>query len=199
MMVPIMVRYYDICTTDDNLSAEELSRIPLGRVDICGDNDIIWGTDVIVGHKELQEEDIEFNLIFAKIQSLTADSTVHTYDRLVSEGINKYPDAFNLYVEWGTAITILPFEQISESLKEYLLQYHSPHGGVSIGIGTSIHNRLWQGKDSYEYKYNLLNDINTDMREELFRCLELNPNASFDEFAKKYGGLTKKEILRNKL
>ena len=38
MMVPIMVRFYDVCTTDDNLSFEELSELPLGRVEICGDS-----------------------------------------------------------------------------------------------------------------------------------------------------------------
>lgn len=53
MMVPIMVRFYDVCTKDENLSVEELSELPLGRVEICGDNDIIWGTHKIIGHKEL--------------------------------------------------------------------------------------------------------------------------------------------------
>lgn len=42
--------------------------------------------------------------------------------------------------------------------------------------------------DSFEYKFNLLNDINIDMREELFRCLELEENASFDDFAKNMAG-----------
>lgn len=116
MMVPNMVRYYDLTTTDANLSLEELSSIPLGRVDICGDNDIIWGTHTIIGHKELQEDDIEFNLVCTKTQGLSANSTVHTYDFLILQGIGEYPKSFQLFVEWGTATTILPFEKISEKL-----------------------------------------------------------------------------------
>lgn len=195
MMVPIMVRFYDICTTDDNMSIEELSGLPLGRVEICGDNDIIWGTHEIIGHKELQEEDIEFNLVCTKIQELNANSTVHTYDFSVAHGLVKYPDSFNLYVEWGTATTILPYEHISSKLKEYLKEYSSPHGGVATGID----NIALKGEKSFEYKFNLLNDVNKEMREELFRCLQLNANASFEDFAKKYGGMTKEVILRNKL
>ena len=48
--------------------------------------------------------------------------------------------------------------------------------------------------DSFEYKFNLLNDINIDMREELFRCLELEENASFDDFAKNMAGWRKKKF-----
>ncbi len=194
MMVPIMVRCYDICTTNANLSVEELSDVPLGRVDICGDNDIIWGTHEIVGHKELQEEDIEFNLICTKIQDLTENETVHTYDFMIAEGITKYPNSFSLYVEWGTATTVLPFEQISDKLKEYLREYRSPHGGVSMGISSGSLQ-----EDSYKNKYNLLNDVNKQMREELFRCLGLDRHADFDEFASKFGGVTKAEILEKKL
>lgn len=107
----------------------------------------------------------------------------------------KYPDSYNLYVEWGTATTILPYEKISEKLKEYLKEYRSPHGGVA----TRIDNIALRGEKSFEYKFNLLNDINKEMREELFRCLQLEANADFDDFAKEYGGLTKEEILRRKL
>ncbi len=199
MMVPIMVRYYDIRTTNGNLSADELSGVPLGRVDICGDNDIIWGTHKIVGHKELQEDDIEFNLVCTKIQELSDNSTVHTYDFLVSDGIVDYPGKFNLYVEWGTAAAILPFERISETLKEYLKEYRSPHNGVSVGAGTLLQNMLLYGESAYEYKYNLLNDINKNMREELFRCLGLDSNTEFDDFARRFGGLTKKEIVKRNL
>ena len=195
MMVPIMVRFYDVCTTDDNFSVEKLSELSLGRVEICGDNDIIWGTHKIIGHKELQKEDIEFNLVCTKIQEFNIHSTVHTYDSFVADGICKYPNSFNLYVEWGTATTIMPYEQISPKLKEYLREYRSPHGGVAM----SISNTALKGEGSYNFKYNLLNDINKDIREELFCCLQLRPDASFDEFANKFGGLTKEAILKKKL
>lgn len=190
MMVPIMVRFYNVRTTNPDLSVEELAQYPLGRVTICGDNDIIWGTHTIVGHKELKEDDIEFSLICCRIKNLSPNTTVHTYDMFVSDGMVEYPKSFNLYVEWGTAVTILPYERISEKLQEYLKEYHSPHGGVSIGIYPEL-----IGENSFEYKGNLLNDINKKMRSELFSCLGLDENATFDEFAMMFGGLTQKEIL----
>lgn len=199
MMVPIMVRYYDIYTTNKNLSVDELSGIPLSRVEICGDNDIIWGTHTIIGHKDLQENDIEFNLVCTKIQEFSEHTTVHTYDFLVSDGIIDFPEKFNLYVEWGMAATILPFERISEKLREYLQEYRSPHGGVSVGVGSLLHSMVWHGESEYSYKYNLLNDINKNMRAELFHCLGLDADADFDDFAKKFGGLTKEEILKRNL
>ena len=52
------------------------------------------------------------------------------------------------------------------------------------------------GKKGYKYKYNLLNEENSEIREELFRCLQLSSNANFDDFAIQFGGLTKKQILR---
>lgn len=195
MMVPIMVRFYDCYTENADMSIEELSKFPLGRVEICGDNDIIWGTHAIVGHKKLQEDDIEFNLVCTKLQNLSDKTTVHTYDMLVSDGIIKKPESYNLYVEWGMATTILPFDKISNKLREFLKEYRSPHGGVSIGVGTSVQSKLVQGEEAFDYRYNLLNDVNQDMREELFRCLGLDANASFDDFAKKYNGITKSEIL----
>lgn len=195
MMVPIMVRFYDVCTSEDNLSVEDLEYMPLGRVEICGDNDIVWGVHKIIGHKELQKDELEFNLICTKIQRINVNSTVHTYDSLVANGSLEYPDSFKLYVEWGTATTILPYENISSKLREYLKEYHSPHGGVYTGIN----NIALMGENSNEYKFNLLNDVNKKMREELFRCLMLESDASFDDFAKKYDGMTKEELLKNKL
>ena len=194
MMVPLMIRYYDVETTNPDLSAEELEQYPLGRVTICGDNDIIWGTHTIVGHKELNEDDIEFNLVCCRIKNPDRDIPVHTHDMLVSDGMTEYPESFYLYVEWGTAVTMLPFERISKKLQEYLRDYRSPHGGVSIGIYPE-HIQ----ENSFEYKGNLLNDINKEMRMELFSCLGLKQNATFDEFAVRFGGLTKKEILAKKM
>ena len=98
-------------------------------------------------------------------------------------------------MEWGTATTIMPYEQISPKLKEYLREYRSPHGGVAM----SISNTALKGEESYKFKYNLLNDINKDIREELFSCLQLRADASFDEFANKFGGLTSEKILKKKL
>ena len=192
MMVPIMVRYYDLITERSDWKAEELSEYQLSRVDICGDNDIIWGKHTIIGHKELTEKDIEFNLVCTKVNKINSHYTTHTFDMLAAAGLLSGIDSYQLRVEWGTAATFLPYNQLSTRLKEYLAEYRDPHSGVSIGIFPDI------DKSRYSSKMNLLNPDHDEMRAELFRCLGLSPDADFDAFAASYGGLTKKEIL-NKL
>ena len=189
MMVPIMVRYYDLITERSDMNAEGLSKYQLSRVAICGDNDIIWGKHTIIGHKKLSEDDIEFNLVCTKVKSLNSHITTHTYDMFVADGLLPGTDQYQLYVEWGTASTFIPYNQLSTQLKEFLAEYRDPHGGVSMGIFPDI------DKSHYSSKMNLLNPNNNEMKEELFRCLKLSPDADFDVFAASYGGLTKREIL----
>lgn len=38
-------------------------------------------------------------------------------------------------------------------------------------------------------------EMNREMREELFLCLGLQKNATFNNFAEKFGGLSKEEIV----
>lgn len=196
MMVPIMVRYYNQLTTNPDLSIEELEEMPLSRVDICGDNDIIWGTHQIVGHKQLKESDLEFNLVCSKYINKNKHCTVFTQDSMIHDKLISMPEEYQLHIEWGTAVTALSSNQISEKLREFLKDYHSPHGGVSMGIYpdllmTSEEVRMQRPA----YKFNLLEDINREIRNELFSCLGLTEDATLNEFADKFGGLTKKEIL----
>lgn len=197
MTVPLMIRFFELVTTDGNLKAEDLKNIPLDRVQICSDNDIIWGTHPIVDHKELDCDDIEFNLICAKFLSESRICTVFTHDNLIKDNLIAMPEEFKIHAEWGTAKTILPYEQISDKLKELLAGYHSPHGGVSTRIHPSV-LLLSEDKKSeyYNYKYNLLNKHNQHIKDELFTCLGLSKNSGFDDFAEKFGGLNKAEILK---
>lgn len=198
MMVPVMVRYYGLMTTDADITVDELESCKLGRVDICGDNDIIWGTHPIIGHRQLREEDIEFNLVCAKLIRDDEHKTVTADDFNISEKIIECPRRFSLYVEWGMATTILTYDKISEKLEAYLENYRCPHGGVA----PSIHPMLMEDEtetvyagNPYMYWYDLLNDSNREFREELFICLGLSKAATFDDFAGKFGGMTKAEIM----
>ena len=197
MMVPVMVRFFELVTTNGELKANDLKNISLGRVEIYGDNDIIWGTHPIVDHKELEENDIEFHLICTKYFREDKHSTVFTQDFLMKDNLIKVPREYNLYVEWGTATVTLTFDQISEKLKEYLTGYSSPHGGVAMGIYPNVLLLSEEEKlNVYTYKYDLLEKHNQSMREELFSCLGLEKDADFDDFAEKFGGLKKAEILK---
>ena len=185
MMIPIMVRYYDLITERSDLKADDLSGYPLSRIDICGDNDIIWGKHTIVDHKQLSEDEIEFPLICTRIKKPSIHDTTHSFDLLIGTKLLATPPQYNLYVEWGTASTILPSEQISGSLKSFLQAYHDPHGIVKIGILPNLEGD----------QMDLLNDHQSEMRRELFRCLGLEEDVDFDSFAVAFHGLTKEELL----
>lgn len=197
MMVPLMIRFYDIVTPNGNLTADELKNIPLGRLQLCVDNDIIWGTHPIIDHKELEADDIEFNLVCTKVIGENKHCTVFTQDFLIKEKLIAMPEEYSIYVEWGTAAATIPYTQISERLRELMADYHSPHGGVAISIFPRLLMLSEEKKKEYfDLKYNLHEEHNSELRGELFACLGLSSDADFDDFADKFGGLQKAEILK---
>ncbi len=196
MMVPIMVRYYNLITDNPNMTAHDLENIPLGRLDICGDNDIIWGTHTIVDHKELTEDDLEFHFICTKIISRSPHTTLFTQDMMMHNGIIPKKE-YTLYIEWGFAQTELEYDKLSDKLKSYLEHYFSPGRGVGMGIhpGYAVPDEKHRQNNTL-YRDNLLNPENREFLNEIFACLGLDPDTDFDTFAVKLGGLTKSEILK---
>ncbi len=194
MMVPIMVRPYQLITDDPNLKFDELCHVPLGRVQIVGDNDIIWGTHTIVDHKPLAPDDLEFNFVCTKIISHSQHNTLFTQDIFMRNGLIPQQE-YTLYIEWGFAQTSLRYDQLSDKLKSFLADYSSPHGGVSMGIDPRSAVPDEKRRQYYSYRMNLLNHENHEMLSEIFTCLGLNTDTTFDQFAEKFGGLTRQEIV----
>jgi len=194
MMVPLMVRYYRINTEDPNLKSQDLDQIPLGYVDIVGDNDIIWGKHTIVDHKTLAEDDLYFNFVCTKIVSKSKHTTLFTQDGFFRDGLIPKQE-YTLYIEWGFAQTSLRYDQLSEKLKEYLDSYSSPHGGVAITIDPrkAVPDEQYRRRSSY--CQNLLNPENRDFLNEVFACLGVEKDLTFDQFAEIFGGLTRQEII----
>lgn len=194
MMVPIMVRAYQLITEDPNLKADTLRHVPLGRVKIVGDNDIIWGTHTIIDHKPLVPDDLEFHFVCTKIISNSPHNTLFTQDRFMHDGLIPQQE-YTLYIEWGFAQTSLRYDQLSDKLKAFLADYSSPHGGVSMGIDPCSAVPDQKHRQYYSYRKNLLNPENHEILSEIFACLGLNSDTTFDQFADKFGGLTHQEIV----
>ena len=189
MMVPILVRLYHQVTDDPNRKAEDLRSVPLGRVLTVADNDIIWGTHTIVDHKTLAPEDLEFNFVCAKI----APNRRYN-DQLQLDPIQrKIPmEQYTLYIEWGFAQTSLRFDQLSDKLKDLLADYSSPHG-----VFISIDPRLAVPDEKHQHyilRESLLSPENREMLNEIFACLGLAEDTTFDRFAERYGGLSLQTI-----
>jgi len=194
MTVPIMVRPYQLITDNPNLKADELCRVPLGRMEIAGDGDIIWGTHAIVDHKTLSPDDLEFNFVCTKIISRSQHNTLFTQDMFMRDGLIP-KQQYTLYVEWGFAQTSLRYDQLSDKLISFLADYSSPHGGVSISIDPRSAVPDEKRRQYNSYRNNLLNPENHEMLSEIFACLGLNTDATFEQFAEKFGGLTRQEIV----
>ncbi len=182
MTVPVMVRFYEVMTPNASMTPEELSQYPLGRVEICADNDLLWRTHPIVGHRNLTAEDIEFPLVCSRVSG---------------DFFPEEKSACDLYVEWGTAQVVLPASSLSPVLQDWLKGYFCPWGGVQLGIFPDLVGLREEEKLRLDtYRNNLQIPQNWEIREELFCCLGLPDDADFDDFAVSFGGLTMEEIVK---
>lgn len=179
MMVPIMVRFYNLITEDPNLKYKDLSSIPLDRVDIVADNDIIWGRHTIVDHKILDEEDLDFGLMCMMAQKTESQSQEIPCEEGTSSQNNKI-----LIVEWGFTRGEIDYDLISDNLKTFLKERICPYRGVCLGISPSREVN----------KNNFLISENREYLNEIFSHLGLSQDATFDDFAVKFGGLTLREL-----
>lgn len=181
MQVPVIVRLYDLLTDRPDMTPEELRAYPLGRAFACADNEIIWGTHPVIGHRKLTAEDIELPLIVGAWRR-----------RLLRyEGTDEPVD---IPVEWGLCSTVIPHERVPEDLQKHLEGYRTPHGGILIGIPPEYAVRDEGYRSLPCYQNDLLNPHNDDLRGELLRLAGLPSDAGFDDFAAAFGGLTRQEI-----
>ena len=182
MTVPVMVRFYEVMTPNASMTPEELSQYPLGRVELCADNDLLWGTHPIVGHRRLAADDVEFPLVCSRVSG---------------DFFPEEESACDLYVEWGTAQVVLPASSLSPVLQDWLKGYFCPWGGVQLGIFPDLVGLREEEKLRLDtYRNNLQISQNREIREELFCCLGLPDDADFDDFAISFGGLTMEEIVK---
>lgn len=179
MTVPIMVRLYALVTEDPDLTPGDLSHVPLGRVIICSDNDIIWGTHPVIGHRDLMPDDLYFKL--------NCTLQTHYTGRFTREGCS-------MHIEWGFARVALTYDQISDELKGQLDRFPLQTYGVCTGIDPSFASP--EGTSNLaDYTQDLLHPKNSDLLPAVFACLGLEADTTFDQFAEKFGGLTRREIL----
>ena len=185
MAVPVFVRFYELLTENPNLTPEELASFSLGRASICCDGDLIHGRHPVVGHKTLAASDLDFPLVCTKFGMENPHLTAFSRDEAM-EGAERY----RLHVDWGFGVAELDAEDLSRNLRDFFRTYHSPYGGVNRFIFpwnlAEPESRNWP---SFRDELQLRGEI----RRELFAALGL-PEADFDGFNRRFGGLTKAEM-----
>lgn len=203
MMQPIIVRMYDFVTTDKDLTATELSGKPLRPPKLCSDCDILWGTHKVVAHKELAPDDIQFQLQLARQGKKNEHITPFTAETFVKmspkEPKPKMDSPRALYVEWGFASFEIPWEKVPDNIRKLLDEGVYFDGGVAMGISAELCGKsltdILKETPKHMIRHNLLLPENRDKFNLIMNFLGLPDNCILDDFAAKYGGISRQEYI----
>lgn len=170
MSQPLLIRQYDIFTTNPHMTAEELSLIPLMHMHLAQDNEILWETYPIVCHKDLAEEDIDLGFgINSRLRTIVWGLSMHTFDE------ESWPAA-------GFEDTHA-FGICSQGDGKSTMTY-GVFMGIQIDRGDGENDYILPRKE-YESK----------QKEMVTRLLGLDPENACDDFARRYGGITRKQYI----
>ncbi len=203
MMQPVILRMYDLVTTDKDMTAETLSGMALRSPEICSDCDIFWGTHKIVSHKELVPDDIQFQLHLARQGKRSEHFTLFTAETFVKmspkEPKPKMKEPRALYVEWGFASFEIPWADVPDNIRKLLDEGAYFNGGVALSIRGDLCGKglseILKDRPRHLIQYDLLLPENHEKFGMVMNFLGLNENASLDDFAAKFGGITRQEYI----
>lgn len=171
MTQPIIFRQYAIVTENPNMTAEELREIPLLDPQFSQNNEILWATYPIVCSKRLEERDIDLGFgVNEHLKAIVWGLTVHTFAE---------NEEWIFDVDSNRQIS-LSFDALSKSL--------SMCYGVSLGINLDKNNYT-AGIIAHEEKPNDL------IKKQICDYYGFKPETACDEFAEKFGGLTRKQFI----
>ena len=207
MAQPILVRMYDFVASRGDMTVGQLLKMPLRPPVVCSDEDIFWGTHTIIAHKDLEPDDVQFPLHLARqgrnrdaSHPFEAETLTALSSTLLPEEQRKRGDSpRSLWVEWGFASAEIPWESVPEDLKDLLNNGKYYNSGVQIGIsgeycGKTL-DEILQETPRDSIQYDLLLPENRDRFKLVMHVLGLPDDCSYDEFALKYGGLTRQKYI----
>lgn len=203
MMQPLLVRMYDFVTTDKNLTAKELFGKTLRPPKLCSDCDILWGTHPVVAHKRLVPDDIQFLLHIARQGEKNkhfGPFTAETLSRLSPKDPNPtIHSPKSLYVEWGFASLNIPWENVPCNIRKLLDEGTFCDGGVALGISADLCGKsladILKECPNHMIRFNLLLPENRDKFNTIMNFLGLPDDCTIDDFALKYGGVTRQRFI----
>lgn len=170
MTQPIIYRQYGIITDDPHMTAAMLSKVPLLDPKIAQDNEIIFGTYPIVCSKKLEESDIDLGFgINRNMKTVVWGLTMHTFG-------NEYADMFDDAFSSDMGICI------------------DRNGGVSMTYGVSPGiNYIASEKTGHIASQK--KTAQDKLRSRIAARLGLDENNGADEFAERFGGITRKQYI----
>lgn len=175
MTQPIIYRQYGIITPNANMTANELTKYPLLNMEIAQDNEILWETYPIVYRKELTESDVDLGFkISPKLKTVVWGLTMHRFG-------DEFAQIFDMQDEMMMQDDRLMHDFVAN---ESFMQY-----GVSLEVNVK-NNDFQAGIIEPE------SSKTDEWKKMLQRYLELDPIAPQDDFAVRYGGITRGQYIK---
>ncbi len=169
MMQPIVYRQYAIVTDNPEMTAEQLADIPLLEMKIGADNDILWETYPIVCSKKLEKSDVDFGFaVDPQSGTVVWGLSMHPFTEQELDGIQALN--FHTMLDCATGLTHMTY-------------------GVGLGISVNRNN----------YTMGRIPIVLTEAdkcKQKIAEAVGLNPDNAYDEFAEKYGGITRQQFIK---
>lgn len=181
-------RLYQIHADSPSLTPEDLAFFPPGPAVIC--DSFFEEQDFTVIGRITVTEDILALPILAKEISFVAPHTQVAFMDATGPDDPIWDSILGICLEWGTACIQLPNKDIAPELR-YLIRrnclcaYH-----CTMGISSQYCRRTEYNEKGY---LTLPEEIETIKA--LFPCFDLPPDGNFDNFAIRWGGITKAGLL----
>ena len=207
---PILVRMYDLVTTDAHMTPRQLAGKPLRPSKLYSDADIIRGRHMIIGHKDLEPDDIQFQINLARQTKANDLGPAYTAEnriqmaKVLSQTVHSVPrkdivTPTAACIEWGFASCQLPWDKVPDALKDMLATGRYFNIGVGLGIsgndcGKSF-SQLLAKAPGHHLQFNLLIAENREKFGLVMNALGLPADCTYDDFAEKFGGLTRQQYI----
>lgn len=182
---------YRLCMIGDDapdLAPDRLVTCPLGPAVICGQ---VFEEEqfTVIGQTAITEDLLAFPVLAREVSFVAPHAQVAFMDALGPED-PYWDNLLGIALEWGTACVQLANTEISPELRHQvkhncLCSYHSTLG---------IHSGYAQ-KNRYNDRGTLTLPEEVETIRALFSCFGLAPDAGFDDFARRWGGLTKAQLV----
>ena len=104
-----------------------------------------------------------------------------------------------MYVEWGFSSFEIPWENVPDTIRQLLDEGAYFDGGVAIGIRADLCGKtldeILKETPKHVIRHNLLLPENRDKFNLVMHFLGLPNDCTLDDFAAKFGGISRKEYV----
>lgn len=170
MTQPLIIRQYGIITSNSQMKTEKLDKIPLLEAQFAQDSEILWETYPIVCHKKLDEIDVDFGFgINNRLRTIVWGLSMHVFDE-------------DLWDKAGF-----------EKTNEIGVCTSGFDKSVSLTYGVFLNININRGSEEPDLIHN--NEKAENQKKIAAQLLGLDEKSAFDDFAMRYGGITRKQYI----